>query len=242
MLRFLLLLSLTTSAWTVTFTVQPIEQQIKESDGLLEGNFLKKRLVTLENGTQATQMIFKMNKEVGLQSDFYGMDEVIVHYPSDPKIQGLPEFVSGERVVLFIRNVDNRYWGFNLGFGTFKVINYGKEVMLVNSVFPQHPQVGQVSWDYFEKAVRRIKGSSLKIVQTLELPLEPDEQSGRALGQDSTREPAAAALEVKRNIASDSTLETPQQEPQPSLPVFWLVMGLGFFGGIFRLNNRRTHK
>ena len=223
----------------MTFSVQPIEQQIKESDGLLEGNFLKKKSVTLENGTLATQMFFKMNKEVGLQSDFYGMDEVIVHYPGGVKDGGLPEIVSGERVVLFIRNIDNRYWGLNQGFGTFKVINYGKEVMLVNSVFPQHPQVGQVSWEYFEKAVRRIKGSSLKIVQTLDYPLAPDAE--QALSQDPIREPAeATAVEIKKRIiASDSIVEIEQQEPRPNLPVFWLIVGLGFFGGIFRLNNGR---
>ena len=241
MIRFLLLISITTSAWTASFSVQPIEQQIKESDGLLEGNFLKKKSVTLENGTPATQMIFKMNKEVGLQSDFYGMDEVIVHYPVGTEVEGLPEFVSGERVVLFIRNIENRYWGLNLGFGTFKVINYGNEVMLVNSVFPQHPQVGQVSWDYFEKAVRRIKGSSLKIVQTLEYPLEPEGVAQAALGQDAARDPAAASEVKKRIIASESAGELEHQEPQPSLPVFWLIMGLGFFGGIFRLNSRKAH-
>lgn len=127
MVKLLIFLSVfSLGAIATTFRIQPIENQIKEADGLFQGNFLRKKTIALEDGRLATQMIFKMSKEVGLQSDFFGMDEVIVHYPGGTlngitsQVDGVPEFVSGEKVVLFIRNVDNRYWGLNLGYGSFK--------------------------------------------------------------------------------------------------------------------------
>ena len=71
------------------------------------------------------------------------MDEVIVHYPGGKlndkhmKVEGVPEFTPGEKVLLFIKSVNNRYWGMNLGFGSFRVINYGKEIILVNYILTQ---------------------------------------------------------------------------------------------------------
>lgn len=241
MIRFFILLTLTTQLMATTFKIQPIEQQIKESDGLFQGNFLRSKTVELEDGSLATQMFFKISKEVGLQSDFYGMDEVIVHYPGgktadrEVRVEGIPEFVTGEKVVLFISSVDNRYWGMNLAFGTYKMINYGKEVMLVNAVFPEDPKVGQINFQQFEKIVKDIKGTSLKVVQAPQIPASPQET-------ETLRAPASIEEEGQnRTVASESD-QSDNQEEQPSLPIFWLVMALGFTGGLFRLNNRRAQK
>lgn len=240
MLRFIFLLVITTSLQATTFSPQPIEQQITESDGLFQGNYLRSKTVELENGSLATQMIFKMTKEVGLQSDFFGMDEVIVHYPGGKlqdkhvKVEGVPEFVPGEKVILFIRSVENRYWGMNLGFGTFKVINYGNETVMINYIFPLHPQVGQVSLEHFEKLVKKIKGSSLKVVQSMHYPTASD--------QNQIQRMPASEIEGQNRTVASKTEQLDNQEDQPNLNVFWLILALGFFGGIFRMNHRRSHK
>eukprot|EP00918_Siedleckia_nematoides_P079801 GHVU01174837.1.p1 GENE.GHVU01174837.1~~GHVU01174837.1.p1 ORF type:complete len:180 (+),score=22.25 GHVU01174837.1:2-541(+) len=179
-----------------------------------------------------------MSKEVGLQSDFFGMDEVIVHYPggrlngNHVEVEGVPEFVPGEKVVLFIRNVDNRYWGLNLGYGSFKVINYGKQVMLVNTLFPHNQDVGQVNFQHFEKLVKDIKGETLKVVRTLEVPTPAETNSVQ-------RMPASEGQ--NRAIASKTeTLEN--EDSQPNVNIFWLIATLGIIGGVFRLNNRKARK
>lgn len=237
---FIFLLALSASVHATTFSLQPIEQQIAESDGLFQGNYLKSKTVELENGTLATQMIFKMSKEVGLQSDFFGMDEVIVHYPGGKlkgkhvKIEGVPEFVSGEKVILFIRSIDNRYWGMNLGFGSFKVINYGNETVMINYIFPFHPQVGQVSLEHFEKLVKKIKGSSLKVVQSMQYLTAPDESQAKRL-------PASEAERQNRTVATKSE-QLDNQEDQPSFNVLWLIIALAIFGGLFRMGNQRISK
>lgn len=240
MFKFLILLVLSGSLQATTFKPQPVEQQIKESDGLFQGNYLKSKTVELENGSLATQMVFKMTKEVGLQSDFFGMDEVIIHYPGGKlndkhvKVEGVPEFVPGEKVILFIRSIDNRYWGMNLGFGTYKVINYGKETVMINYIFPLHPQIGQISFSHFEKLVKQIKGSSLKVVKTMQYPTAPDQSQ-------ITRLPAMDSEGQNRTIASKSE-QLDNQEDQPNLNAFWLILALGIIGGLFRMSSRRVHK
>jgi hypothetical protein len=233
-------LVLSGSLQATTFKPQPIEQQIKESDGVFQGNYLKSKTVELENGSLATQMVFKMTNEVGLQSDFFGLDEVIVHYPGGKlndkhlKVEGVPEFVAGEKVILFIRSIDNRYWGMNLGFGSYKVINYGKETVMINYIFPQHPQVGQISFQHFEKLVKHIKGSSLKVVKTLEYPTALDQSQ-------IMRMPASDSEGQNRTIASKSE-QLDNQEDQPSFSALWLIIALGIFGGLFRMNRRIVQK
>lgn len=240
MIRLLLTLLISTSAWSTTFQIQPIEQQIKESDGLFKGQYLRSKTIVLENGSLATQMMFRMDKEMGLESDFYGMNEVIVHYPggkavgTEVRVDGVPQFVPGESVMLFIRNVENRYWGMNLSFGSFKVINYGNEVVLVNTLVPQHPTVGQVRWTHFEGLVKKIKGTDLKIIQSQNYPMNPEEMK-------TVREPALIEEGQNRTVASESN-QSDNQGTQPNRTVFWLIMTLGLSGGIFRFMNRRAHE
>lgn len=240
MLRFLCLFTITLSLHATNFKPQPIEQQIKESDGLFQGNYLKSKTVELEDGTVATQMFFKMSKEVGLQSDFFGMDEVIIHYPGGKlkdkhvKVDGVPKFVQGEKVLLFIRSIKNRYWGMNLGFGSYRIINYGNQTVLINYIFPQHPQIGQVSLQHFEAAVKKIKGTSLKVVHTIEYPTTPD--------QEITQRMPASEIEGQNRAIASKTDQLDNQADQPSLSIFWLVLALGITGGLFRMSHRKAYK
>ena len=238
MFKLLLLLLPLQLLHATTFRPQPIEQQIKESDGLLQGHYLKKKTIQLEDGTLATQMVFKMTKEVGLQSELFGMDEVIVHYPGGKlgdkhvKVEGVPTFITGEKVVLFIRNVNNRYWGMNLGFGSYKLVNFGKETILVNSIFPDIPKIGQVKWGDFELAVKSIKGVSLRYV---------DAQTDRPIQNQFKPDRLPASERQNRSIASVAE-QVENNQDAPILSVFWLVILLGFAGGIFRFSVSKSAK
>lgn len=232
---FILLLTL--PIYATTFQLQTVDQQIAEADGIMMGHFLRKKSIQLENGTVATQMVFKINREYGLQSDQFGMDEVIVHYPGGKiggvtkVVEGVPSFVSGERVALLIRSVENRFWGLNLAMGAYKEINYGKEIMLVNSLVPHDQRVGQIRLDDFEKSVKNIKGAGLKIV------LNP------ALIEDPNSDRAPASLtEVKTRSIASKTDKGESEEPQPSISTFWLVAVLAFLGGIFRFSKHTSPK
>ncbi len=211
-----------------------MDQQIKESDGVVMGHYLKSRPTRLENGKIVTQMFFKMTKEYGLQSELFGMDEVIVHYPGGRLgeesllVEGVPKFIPGEKVVLFIRSVDNRYWGMNLGFGTFKLVNYGKEAVLVNSLFPENRSVGQMKLDDFERKIKVIKGQNLRTVYLPEYPTNPDPRA------TLKRLPAHVDERKNRSIASKSITEE-NEGTMPSSNSYWLVVVLASLGGLFRI-------
>lgn len=216
------------SSQAATFQPSSIEAQLKEADGVIIGYFLKSKSIVLDNGKVATQMMFKMNKEFGLQSDFYGMDEVIIHYPGgtiDGKstvVDGVPKFVVGEKIALLTKNVDNRYWALNLGLGTYKIINYGHEVMLINSLFPEDPKVGQMRLEDFEKTLKVVKGSHLKVVRNIQTP---DTEAAPLRGP--------ASVSDKKSTSSDSK-ETPN-----SLSTLWLIGFLAFSGGLFKVIRKK---
>lgn len=242
MLRLLLLCLFTVSAQATIFKPQPLNQQIRESDGVFLGHFLRKRSVELEDGKIATQMIFKMLRENGLQSELFGMDEIIVHYPGGSlkgrnlRVEGVPTFIPGEKVVVFIRSQQNRYWGMNLGFGTFKVVNYGNETMLVNSVFPTHPKVGQTTLSNFEIALKSVKGVSLRQV------FSPNQQITQPK-DDAVRMPASfTEVEGQNRSVASGSFQSENEESQPRLNVLWLVGVLSFLGGIFRIYRARSLK
>lgn len=234
----LVLILMCLNTYATTFQVQSVPKQLKESDGLLQGYFLKSRPIKLDDGRIATQMIFKMTREQGLQSDFYGMDEIIVHYPGGTiaeetlEIQGVPKFNVGEHVVVFTKNVNNRYWGLNLGMGTYKIINYGQDKMLINTLFPNHPEMGQMKLEQFEKLVKEIKGGSLKQVVKADYPTETNTQ---------TRAPAANNEAKTRTIASENE-EVDNNTAGTSMQIFWLVTFLGILGAYFGRKNQKTTK
>jgi hypothetical protein len=217
------------------FQLQPVEKQVREADGIFVGHYLRKKSIRLEDGSLATQMIFKMSRETGLQSDLFGMDEVIVHYPGGTvgdetvRVDGVPEFVSGENVVLMIKSNQDRFWGLNLGFGTFKVVNYGKEKMIINTLFPGDRTVGQMKLEEFERLVKATKGSSLRDVAA---PVYPTETSGY-------RDPASAAPVAGKNRSIASNSDQGENGDGQGMNPLWLVLTLAAMGGLFRLFRQR---
>ena len=232
MLVRLLILLISLPLHATVFQKQPVTTQIKEADGIVIGHYLRKKYIKLDDGKVATQMIFKMNKEAGMQSELFGMDEIIIHYPGGRtdegivRVDGVPEFMPGENVVLMVKSFEDRYWGMNLAFGTFRVINYGKEKLIVNSVFPEDRNVGQMKLEDFEREVKRIKGSGLKVVLSPDYPRE-------LLNDDLSRAPASVETGKNRALASDSVERENNDGTGPS--TMWLIFVLAAMGGIFRL-------
>lgn len=221
--------------FATTFEIQQVDQQLRHADGIVIGHYLKKKFVQLEDGSIATQMVFRMQKELGLQSDLLGMDEVFIHYPGGKwkdkivEVQGIPEFIPGEQVVIFTRSIENRYWGLNLGMGTYKIVRYGKDAIMVNSLFPDDPKMGQVKLEEFEKTVRMVKGNSLKVVSLQQYPTERESE---------VRKPASQSEGKNRTVAGGSEAGE-NNTAETGFHPMWLLAFLGFMGSCFRLARQR---
>jgi len=215
----------------------PFDQQIREADGIIVGHYLSSKSIQMENGSIATQMIFKMNLEYGVQSEFFGMEEVIVHFPGGTidgkifKVEATPNFVSGENVVLLIKNSYDRFWALNNGLGAFKLVNYGKNKVLINSIHSDNAEFGQVKLDDFEKSVREIKGTGLKMVYSLE-QLEEESLKKR------DRMPASGTAVEPLLIASSQKVEE-EKIMTAGISTMWLLMTLAFMGGLFRFFKKK---
>lgn len=239
MLVYIFALLLPFSIYATVFVSQPVSQQVSEADGIIIGNYLRKEYIQLENGSVVTQMIFKMIKEVGTQSELLGTDEIIVHYPGGKaqdqyvQVEGVPEFLPGENVVIMIKSHEDRYWGMNLAFGTFRIINYGKHRLIVNSVFPNDTSAGQMRMDTFEKLVTNLKGSRFKVVQsTDEYPTEMNNKI------DGVRSPASFSEGKIRTIAS--VPDEGENNLGSRISTWWLIMILAALGGIYRLIRQKA--
>ncbi len=225
---FILFIALPVQA--TTFMRVSVEDQLKASDSIFIGHFLEQKSILVEDGTIATQMTFKLSKEYGFNSQMFGMEEIFIHYPGGSwegesvVVEGVPAFSPGERVAILGRNIDNRFWGLNLAMGSYKIVNYGKETLLINNVFPSDPLNSQIALSDFEHKVKEIKGSSLRVVQSLELMEQNESSEGK-----------------KRSIASIDAPEENEQERASRPGTFWLLVFLGLAGAItgYRVKSKR---
>ena len=237
--RWLMMFLICVPVYATVFQMQPVEQQIRESDGIIVGHYLRSNSIKLDDGSIATQMIFKMNKEIGMQSEFFGMDEIIIHYPGGQigdqimQVSGVPKFVPGEKLVIMVKSYQDRFWGMNLGFGSFKVINYGNEKLIVNTIFPNDRKVSQMKMDDFEKSVRIIKGSRLKVVLN---------QMPKGFSDKTTQDrlPASEIQEGKNRAIASKTDQLDNGESSEGINPFWLLLFLAGLGALFRLNRQRA--
>lgn len=207
-----------------------VEEQLQAADSIFIGHFLDQKSIIVEDGTVATQMTFRLSKEYGFNSQRFGMEEIFIHYPGGSwegervVIDGVPNFSPGERVAILGRNIDNRFWGLNLAMGSYRIVNYGNETLLINNVFPNDPGNSQINLADFERKVKEIKGSSLRVVKSLELM----EQNGPSEGK-------------KRSIASIDGLEENELEETSRPGTFWLLVFLALTGAIasYRVKGKR---
>jgi hypothetical protein len=215
-------------AWGTTFQPLPVEKLIGPADAILLGDFLTSKTVELDDGTLATEARFKIEKELGLDAEDFGLSEIKVFYPGGKRgdrivqVEGAPTFVPGEKNVVFLTlQPDGRLWVQGLAMGTFKVVRVGGTTMLINAVFPSHPEISRQELGKFLRKVADIKGKSLKEIQSDKYVLESQKERSRKVsgsGQGNSRS-IASVENGKENGAEPNVMNS-----------FWLLMILGFLG------------
>jgi hypothetical protein len=218
------------SAWATSFQVVPLDKLLTPADAILLGDYLNSKSVELEDGMIATEAVFKIEKELGLDAEDFGLSEIKVYYPGGKvgdkvvSIEGTPQFISGEKSLLLLTNgPDGRIWVQGLAMGTFKVVRVGKKSLLINSVFPGSPELSQIEITQFMRKVSAVKGENLKEINSDKYVRESEKQRSLQV--------ASKAQGNSRSIAS--ARDNTENRTEPNLMnSFWLVTILGFLGAL----------
>ena len=146
------------------------------------------------------------------------------------KIYGTPKFQKDEKVVLFLAKNDQGYWIQNLSLGKYILKKIGSNEIIVSSVFPYHPQMGQISLEKFYQEVQQIKGISLVEF----MPQVNDQQEDLAV---ASRLPAnnnygINEYEEDLKLNKEKVSRKPSQESrEKNISVWWLIIILSLMGG-----------
>lgn len=218
-----------------TFSPVTIRDQIKAADGVIQGEvvavgserdprlgIVSKAFIKANkwmNGASAENPVVNNHIEVFFPGGTVGDEGQLVH--------GAPSFKVGERVVVFTRSHEGKSWVQNLGLGKFSIKKVGKTKVLVNQIFPNVPDVGQMPLRTFIALSREIKdkGFHTRFKDKYERQVE------------KSMSLAPANEKRGRSIASINA-KSPAEKPSP----LWLVFLFGLLGVGVRLGRGRRSR
>ena len=211
-----------TSVFGTTYLPVPIKQQIIESSGIVQGEVITTSSEEDENGAIVTKVFLRADKWIGVQPHEQHLE---IYYPGGQvgdrvqTVHGAPTFKSGEKVVLMLKNNNEKNWMLNLSLGKFMIKRYGVSEVLINSVFPNHPKVGQMPIESFYELASNIKKVDFKERFKDKYEIQTEKQ---------------ASVKFSSKGRSIASIDKEKQETENFSPV-WLLILLGVMGGVFTL-------
>ncbi len=167
---FFTTLFFTSLSVATTFLPIPIDGQLKDSSAVVHAVYKGKSFRKLHTGEIVTEASLRIIKSAGIIDKAVGSDgQFSVIYPGGQwedivyHVDGSPRFKSNEEVVLLLNNSASGFWISNLSLGKYLVSedDQGRKV-LISPVFPEHPKLGSIPYDYFNKLVFKKFGYYLK--------------------------------------------------------------------------------
>jgi len=213
-----------------TFTPISIKNQIKQSDAVLQGQVVSMEAEAID-GVIHTKVTIMADKWINFSPEEGFVD---VYFPGGvfgdrvTKVFGSPNFQVGESVIIFTKIQDQKHWINNLGLGKFSMKRMGDHQVMINQIFPSHPEVGQMRVDKFVDLTEWVKNSKFNKRFKNKYEVENDKQ-------------VRYLFNKKKRSRSIASLENDFSETQNKLSDYWLVLTLallGLFFGIFR--NRKN--
>ncbi len=232
---WLFLAAMLVNSWCYATSFQPVSNQamIQEADIIVKGTYISKNYQRLEDGKIATELIFEVQSEYGLNSKEIKIEEVSIYYPGGKigdviqQIEGIPEFLPGQKSLILARVLDDgRVWGLSLGLGTYHVVKMGSKEMLINSIFPSDALMSSWDWEYFQDKVKKIKSEKMN---HLYLDKYSDENQRTSLNMNDK---SVAEEGKNRSIASINYKGENRAKEENESQSFGLIFLLGILGGL----------
>lgn len=230
MSKFLILfIFLSAYSQATVFSPMSVKDQLLSAEGVVNGEVLAINSLRDPDLGIVTKVFVRADSWMGaevanghIELYFPGgdLDGQVRHVP------GAPSFTIGESIVVFTSYHQNKNWVYNLGMGKFSLKKVGPSLVMVNQVFPQVPDVGQMLLKNFVEMAQRLKGVKF-------------EKRFKDKYERGVESQAAIRASKSRSIASVAPLE--EKDPQEN-NAMWLVILLGIMGFTFRLSGKRNNQ
>ena len=220
-LFWLLFIGSISSLQATTLIPAAFEIQLRDADAVVEAQYLGHTYKRLTTGEIFTEAKFKIIKSAGLNaSEIHHPNHFRIFYPGGEwqgqvvTIQQAPKFSPDEKVVLLL---EKRKFGFmiqNLTLGKYSIHSRPTGPEYISSTaFPNHAQLGKISWAEVEGLVKKRFGTTLVSFNQIQSPEKVIVSS----------EP-----ENTREIASVKTEEN--SDKNNSMNLFWIVLMFSTLG------------
>ena len=206
------------STYGSMFVPLPLDEQLKESDGVVWGTYLGHSYKRLPKGEVVTIGSFKVKKQAGLRyQDLLNRNKIDVIYPGgvwqgiEYDVLGSPSFNKKEEVLLFVKRTGLGFVIQNLSLGKYKVSKSRNDINFHSTVFTNHPKLGSFSLDHLNDLLLERFNANLEIIPSFSVSIGKRDRA------------------IDRRIASfdeDHSGISTEEIPMVGLGVFLILLGV----------------
>ncbi len=201
----------------------PIRDQIRSTDVIVHGVYTK------SNGTKSPiagvivkEHSLKLISIVGINHHkiVNKLNFKFLTYEGHQTTQHkkyIPQFRTGEEVVLFLKSTGHGYTLNNNALGKYKIVNSKGKKYLVHEVFPENENLSNLSFAKVNTYIEEEFGNTLSIAQN------------RFIYKGSTKKKERLPASLANSASSKNT-----EDKQIPLHFIWPLMALGLIGFYYR--------
>jgi hypothetical protein len=193
------------------FAPLSLDDQLKESDGVIWGVYLGDQFKKLPTGEVVTVGSFKIKLQAGLKyGDLLNRNKIDVLYPGgkwqgiEYSVTGSPQFKKNEEALLFLKKTNHGFVIQNLSLGKYSITESRNDVKFHSTVFRNHPKLGEFSLNQLNSLLLDRFNSNLDSIASFSVSVKNIRKK------------------TDRSIASSNSLESGLLTSE--IPLYWLVI------------------
>ena len=212
------------NVYGTTFVPISLKEQVSKSDSMVHGTVVSKVYEPHDFFGAVTKIEVRPESVLGLPS---AQTVVEVYYPGGElqqekiAVPGAPEVQVGEKLVLILNDHKKGLWVSNLGLGKYSLKRVGDDWVMINQIFPDHPEIGHMKLSRFKKLAEKIKTNKFVMREKTKLEYEQKQVSSESANS--------------RKIASVPS----ESNSRDDFPIVWLVFIFGALGLGMQLSKKK---
>lgn len=211
----------------------PLEDQVKDSYGVIRGTYSGKVFKKNSKGEVITEISIVLNETSGLKpGDIINKNNFKVTFPGGNwqgivhQVSGSPNFKQGEDVVLLLVKGNNGFHLLNFGLGKYTIEREAGAQFVISDIFPNNTKISGLRYENFQKIIENKFGYPMTEFKGEKFVYKPKREEEIKSGRSSR---APASIGASRAPAEES-----------STAMFWLMIILSVLGtSSYKIFNRK---